>query len=58
MSDGQHPRPERAAVTGQIRSLNPAIKVTAADSAANKDTAEVIEGMIRHREQVRCVQRL
>lgn len=35
-------------VTGQIRSLNPAIKVTAADSAANKDTAEVIEGMIRH----------
>ena len=35
-------------VTGQVRSLNPAIKVTAADSAANKDTAEVIEGMIRH----------
>ena len=35
-------------VTGQIRSLNPAIKVTAADSAANKDTAEVIEGMVRH----------
>ena len=35
-------------VTGQIRSLNPAIKVTAADSAANKDTAEILEGMIRH----------
>lgn len=35
-------------VTGQIRSLNPAIKVAAADSAANKDTAEIIEGMIRH----------
>src|SRR5574343_299150 len=35
-------------VTGQIRSLDPAIKVTAADSAANKDTAEVIEGMVRH----------
>lgn len=35
-------------VTGQIRSLNPAIRVTAADSAANKDTAEVIEGMVRH----------
>lgn len=35
-------------VTGQIRSLNPAIKVKAADSAANKDTAEVIEGMVRH----------
>lgn len=35
-------------VTGQIRSLNPAIRVSAADSAASKDTAEVIEGMIRH----------
>jgi len=35
-------------VTGQIRSLNPAIRVTAADSAASKDTAEIIEGMIRH----------
>jgi regulator of protease activity HflC (stomatin/prohibitin superfamily) len=28
--------------------LNPAIKVSAADSAANKETAEIIEGMIRH----------
>lgn len=35
-------------VTGQIRSLNPAIRVTAADSAASKDTAEIIEGMVRH----------
>lgn len=35
-------------VTGQIRSLNPAIRVTAADSAASKDTAEIMEGMIRH----------
>lgn len=35
-------------VTGQIRALNPAIRVTAADSAASKDTAEIMEGMIRH----------
>ena len=35
-------------VTGQIRSLNPAIRVTAADSAASKETAEIMEGMIRH----------
>lgn len=35
-------------VTGQIRSLNPAIRVTAADGAATKETAEVIEGLIRH----------
>jgi hypothetical protein len=35
-------------VTGQIRSLNPAIKVAAADSAADKETAEIMEGMIRH----------
>lgn len=35
-------------VTGQIRALNPAIRVTAADSAASKDTAEIIEGMVRH----------
>lgn len=34
-------------VTGQIRSLNPAIRVTAADSDASKDTAEIMEGMIR-----------
>lgn len=35
-------------VTGQIRSLNPAIKVLAADSAATKDVAEILEGLIRH----------
>jgi hypothetical protein len=35
-------------VTGQIRSLNPAIRVAPADSAANKDVAAIIEGMIRH----------
>jgi hypothetical protein len=35
-------------VTGQIRALNPAIRVTAADSVASKDTAEIMEGMIRH----------
>lgn len=40
-------------VTGQIRSLNPAIRVSAADSAANKDVASIIEGMIRHIEN-RC----
>lgn len=34
-------------VTGQIRALNPAIRVTAADSQASKDTAEIMEGMIR-----------
>jgi hypothetical protein len=35
-------------VTGQIRSLNPAIRVMAADGAADKETAEIIEGLIRH----------
>lgn len=35
-------------VTGQIRALNPAIRVTAADSEASKDTAEIMEGMVRH----------
>lgn len=36
------------AVTGQIRSANPSIKVMAADGDARKETAEVIEGLIRH----------
>ncbi len=35
-------------VTGQIRSLNPAIKVAPGDNAATKDVAEIIEGMVRH----------
>lgn len=35
-------------ITGQIRSLNPAIRVTAGDKDASKDVAEVIEGLIRH----------
>ena len=34
-------------VTAQIRSLNPSIRVTAADGAANEETAEVIEGLVR-----------
>lgn len=34
-------------VTGQIRSMNPAIKVGAADGAASEDTAEIMEGLIR-----------
>lgn len=34
-------------VTGQIRNLNPAIKVMAADGSASPDTAEVFEGLIR-----------
>jgi hypothetical protein len=40
-------------VTGQIRSLNPAIRVAPADSAAKKEVAEIIEGMVRHIEN-RC----
>lgn len=35
------------AVTGQIRALNPAIRVAAGDDEASKDTAEIIEGLIR-----------
>lgn len=35
-------------VTGQIRNLNPAIKVIAADSDADDDIAEVLGGLIRH----------
>jgi hypothetical protein len=34
-------------VTGQIRSLNPAIRVTAADSQASKEVAEIYEGLVR-----------
>jgi hypothetical protein len=34
-------------VTGQIRQLNPAIKVVAADGQASEDVAEVIGGLIR-----------
>ncbi|MEP5804319.1 MAG: portal protein [Roseobacter sp.] len=35
-------------VTGDIRRMNPAINVTPADGKARKETAEVIEGLIRH----------
>ena len=35
-------------VTGDIRRLNPAIKVLAADSAASDDVAKIYAGMIRH----------
>jgi len=34
-------------VTAQIRNLNPAIKVSAADNAARPEVAEVIEGLVR-----------
>ena len=34
-------------VTAQVRNLNPAIRVTPGDGAADKEVAEVIEGMIR-----------
>lgn len=35
-------------VTGQIRQIDPAIRVLPADSAATKDVAEIYEGLIRH----------
>jgi hypothetical protein len=35
-------------VTGQIRQLNPAIKVSPADGSATPEIAEIIEGMTRH----------
>ena len=35
-------------VTGDIRRMNPAINVQAADSDASGDVADVIEGMVRH----------
>jgi hypothetical protein len=34
-------------VTGQIRKMNPAIKVVPADGMANEDIAEVYEGLVR-----------
>jgi hypothetical protein len=34
-------------VTGQIRALNPAVKVSPGDGKASKDTAEIIEGLVR-----------
>lgn len=40
-------------ITGQIRQINPAIKVGAADSAASDDVAEIYEGLIREIEY-RC----
>ena len=38
-------------VTGDIRKLNPAIKILAADSAASDETAEIFAGLIRQIEQ-------
>ena len=38
-------------VTGDIRKLNPAIKVLASDSAASDETAEIFAGLIRQIEQ-------
>ena len=38
-------------VTGDIRRLNPAIKVTPSDNSASKDVAEIMEGLIRQIEQ-------
>ncbi len=35
-------------VTGQIRQLNPAIKVSPADGSATPEVAEIIEGLTRH----------
>lgn len=35
-------------VTGQIRDLNPAIRVMPADGSATKEIAEINEGLIRH----------
>jgi hypothetical protein len=35
-------------VTGDIRRLNPAIKITPADNEATKDGAEVLSGIVRH----------
>lgn len=34
-------------VTGQIRDMNPAVRVSAADTDASKDVAEIYEGLIR-----------
>lgn len=38
-------------VTGDIRKMNPAIKVSPSDNAATEDVAEIYEGLIRHIEQ-------
>lgn len=38
-------------VTGDIRRMNPAIKVSASDNAATEEVAEIYEGLIRHIEQ-------
>ena len=35
-------------VTGDIRRMNPSIKVLAADNEATEEVAEVIEGLVRH----------
>lgn len=35
-------------VTGQIRQMNPAIRVVPADSAASDETAEIFSGLIKH----------
>lgn len=40
-------------ITGQIRQLNPAVKISASDSAATKDVAEIYEGLFREIES-RC----
>lgn len=40
-------------ITGQIRQMNPAVKVSASDSAASPDVAEIYEGLFREIEQ-RC----
>jgi hypothetical protein len=39
-------------VTGDIRRMNPAIKILPADNEANEDVAEIIEGMTRHIQSV------
>jgi hypothetical protein len=38
-------------VTGDIRRMNPAIKVSASDNQATDEVAEIYEGLIRHIEQ-------
>jgi hypothetical protein len=38
-------------VTGDIRRMNPAIKVSPSDNSATEETAEIYEGLIRHIEQ-------
>jgi hypothetical protein len=40
-------------VTGDIRRMNPAVKIEASDNSATKETAEIYEGLIREIEQ-RC----